>query len=223
MRISLSLWSMDQARIAEEVYAYQPLVESFHIDVMDGQFADDLLFGPLAVETIRGLTDRPLIVHLMVARPDRWLPRFVDAGADTIVVHPSACDDFPATVAAMGGRAGAAIGLHEPADAVLDLLEALSVVLVMGTPIGVKGCDFHRGALDTVAAAHRGRAATNTEIYVDGGIRWSSVGDIASAGADGVVAGSIITTAADPAAAIAAVTRLHSDPRTTDAPDRLLK
>jgi ribulose-phosphate 3-epimerase len=138
-------------------------------------------------------------------------------------VHPSACEDFPATVAAMGARAGAAIGLDEPAEAVLDVLDALSIVLVMGTPIGVKGYDFDRGALDTVAAAHRARAATGTEVYVDGGIRWSSVGDIASAGADGVVAGSIVTSAADPAAAIAAVTRLGIEPRTADAPDRVLK
>lgn len=213
---------MDQARIAAEVRAYQSLVDSFHVDVMDGQFADNLLFGPLTVETVRGLTDLPVVAHLMVTRPDRWLSRFVDAGADTIVVHPSACADFPATVEAMrdsGARAGAAIGLDEPAGTVLDVVDALSVVLVMATPVGVKGHDFDAAALGTVAAARRARGAAGAEVYVDGGIRWSSVGDIASAGADGVVAGSIVTTAADPADAIAKVNRLGIDPRTTDAAD----
>jgi pentose-5-phosphate-3-epimerase len=89
--------------------------------------------------------------------------------------------------------------------------------------IGVKGYDFERDALDTVTAAHRGRAATGAEVYVDGGIRWSSVGAIASAGADGIVAGSIITTAVDPAAAVAAINRLEIDHWATDAPDHVLK
>ncbi|MFI2710634.1 ribulose-phosphate 3-epimerase [Micromonospora sp. NPDC018662] len=212
MRISLSLWSMDQASVADEVRIYQPLVDSFHVDVMDGRFADDLLFGPLAVQTLRRLTDRPVVAHLMVSRPDRWLARFVDAGADTLVVHPSACDDLAATVDAVrraGARAGVAIGLDEPSRDALDLVEALSVVLVMATPVGVKGRAFDPAALETVADACRARGgAPATEVYVDGGIRTSSVADIAAAGADGVVAGSILTGAADPAAAARGIHRL---------------
>jgi ribulose-phosphate 3-epimerase len=220
MRVSLSLWSMDQARIADEVERYGPLVDSFHVDVADGVFADNLLFGPLAVQTLRRLTGLPIVVHLMVARPDRWVSRFADAGADVLAVHPCVCPDFPSTVDAIrtaGARPGAAIRLDEPAAPAFDVLDALAVVLVMATAVGVKGRAFDPAALQTVRALRDARAAgtrgAGPELYVDGGIRRSSVADIAAAGADGVVAGSLVTSADDPAAAVGALAALGGVPR----------
>jgi ribulose-phosphate 3-epimerase len=212
MRISLSLWSLDQARMATEVQRYQPVVDSFHVDVMDGHFADDLLFGPLTVRTLRQLTTRPIVAHLMVTEPGRWVSRFVDAGADVLVVHPSSTADLPATLHAIldaGAGAGLGIGRHECAAAAIEHLPDLSTVLVMGTEIGVKGHDFDDAALDTVAALIARRApAPGPDVMVDGGIRWSSVTKIAAAGADGVVAGSLLAAATDPAAAAATVAKL---------------
>lgn len=210
MNISLSLWSMDQARLADDVARYAPLVDSFHVDVMDGTFADNLVFGPPAVETLRGLGRTRIVVHLMVVEPLRWIGRFVEAGADELIVHPTACRDPAATVDAIldaGVRAGMAIGLDEPAGPALEVLPSLSSVLVMGTPIGVKGCAFTGDALatvGTVTAARTGDTA-DLEVVVDGGIRWSSVPLIAAAGADAVVAGSIVTAAPRPDEAIAAI------------------
>lgn len=209
MRISLSLWSLDQARIAEEIKRYEALVDSFHIDVMDGYFADNLLFGPLTVETLRSLTRKPITVHLMITEPARWVSRFVDAGADVLAVHPSACSDFPAAldeIKKTGAAPAAAIGLDEPIEPVLNQLAALSAVLVMGTAIGIKGVPFDEAALATVARLTASRsAAAEPEVFVDGGIRWSSMPMIAAAGAGGVVAGSAITTAGDPSSAAAAI------------------
>jgi ribulose-phosphate 3-epimerase len=210
MNISLSLWSMDQARLADEVARYAPLVDSFHVDVMDGAFADNLVFGPVAVETLRGLGRARIVVHLMVVEPLRWVDRFVEAGADELIVHPTACHDPAATVEAIlaaGVRAGIAIGLDEPAEPALTSLPALSSVLVMGTPVGVKGHPFTEQALATVRTVTAARTphANDLEVVVDGGIRWSSVPLIASAGADAVVAGSIVTSAEQPAEAIAAI------------------
>jgi ribulose-phosphate 3-epimerase len=209
MQVSLSLWSCDQARIADEVQRYDPLIDSFHVDVMDGWFVPDLLFGPLTVQTLRALTTREIVVHLMVREPVQWAHRFADAGADLIVVHPSACADFPATLSGItdsGAVAGAAVGLTELRRPLLENLSALSAVLVMGTPLGVKGQPFDRAALDTVRHMVGARAGGGPRVVVDGGIRWSSVPQIAAAGADGVVAGSVVTSAPDPGAAVRAIT-----------------
>lgn len=207
MQVSLSLWSVSQSRIAEEVERYEPLVDSFHVDVMDGTFADNLLFGPPAVETLRALTRRPIVVHLMVVEPIRWLSRFVAAGADVLVIHPTACKDFGSTIQAIrdaGVQAGAALGLDEHSRPILDVLPMLSVVLVMATPIGVKGQQFDERALGTVRTVTAAREPTTSypDVFVDGGIRWSSIPKIAAAGTDGVVAGSVVTSAPDPAAVI---------------------
>ena len=212
MRISLSVWSLDQARLAEEIERYDALVDSFHVDVMDGRFADNLVFGPLTVSTVRRLTKKPVAVHLMVTDPAHWVSRFVDAGADLLAVHPTACVDFSATLSRIreaGASSAAAIGLAEPAEPVLDQVGALSAVLVMGTAIGVKGHPFDEVALATVAALTAARGGdTEPEILVDGGIRWTSMPKIAAGGADGVVVGSAMTTARDPSSAAATIAAL---------------
>jgi ribulose-phosphate 3-epimerase len=198
---------MDHARLADEVERYAPLVDSFHVDVMDGTFADNLVFGPPAVETLRALGRARIVVHLMVVEPLRWIDRFVEAGADELIVHPTACRDYASTVDAIraaGARAGMAIGLDEPAAPALETLPSLSSVLVMGTPIGVKGYPFAEDAVKTVGTVVAARE-TDVDVVVDGGIRWSSVPLIAAAGADGVVAGSIVTSAPDPVGAIATI------------------
>ena len=54
---------------------------------MDGQFVDNISFGPSIVKNVRKHTSLPLDVHLMIQRADHYIPRFVDAGADRITVH----------------------------------------------------------------------------------------------------------------------------------------
>ena len=208
MLVSLSLWSLDQSRLGAEVERHDEQVDSFHVDVMDGQFVDNLLYGPLAVQTLRALTSRPIVTHLMVTEPGRWIARFVEAGADVLIVHPTACRDFPATVAAVraaGVAAGAAVGIDEPVAPLLTMMSDLAEVLVMGTAIGIKGEAFNESALPTIANL-TGRGA---RVFVDGGIRWPSLNGMAAAGADGVVAGSIVAGADDPAAAVRAIRKIH--------------
>ena len=61
-----------------------------HLDIMDGHFVDNISFGPAIVQTVRGLTSLPLDVHLMIERADHYVPRFVEAGANSITVHVEA-------------------------------------------------------------------------------------------------------------------------------------
>jgi ribulose-phosphate 3-epimerase len=208
MQISLSLWSLDQGHLADEVARYGPLVESFHVDVSDGWFTDNLLFGPLAVETLRRFTRSEIVTHLMVTEPSRWTTRFIDAGADLIVFHPTACSDIASTITGIqraGGAAGMAIGRSEPCEPVLEILGDLSLVLVMGTATGVKGQPFDEGALDVAQTIIEARPADGPAIFIDGGIRWTSLSMIRECGADGIVAGSILAEASDPRAAVAAI------------------
>lgn len=71
-----------------------------HLDIMDGQFVDNISYGPEMVKTVRGLTDLPLDVHLMIERADHYVPRFAKAGANSITVHvePEAKHDVAKTL-----------------------------------------------------------------------------------------------------------------------------
>ena len=61
-----------------------------HVDVMDGHFVPNITIGPPVVKSIRAATKLPLDVHLMISDPDKYIPAFVDAGANMLTVHAEA-------------------------------------------------------------------------------------------------------------------------------------
>jgi ribulose-phosphate 3-epimerase len=195
VRASVSLWSADQLALGAAIDALDGRVDGFHIDVLDGRFAPDLLFGPAVVAAVAGRARRSLVdVHLCVADADRWIAPFAEAGAGMLTVHPECCADVAATldeIAARGVRRAVALSLDQP----LASVESLPVdrVVVMGTAVGVKGLDLEEAALERVRAL----SGRGPEVFLDGGIRESTVPRIAAAGADGVVPGSLVFGRAD--------------------------
>ena len=62
-----SILAADFARLGQDVGAAEAAgVDVFHIDVMDGHFVPTISFGPLVARALRGVTAKPLDVHLMV-------------------------------------------------------------------------------------------------------------------------------------------------------------
>src|SRR3954466_12439154 len=89
--VAPSILAADFSRLGDEIRAIEAAgADWIHCDIMDGHFVDNISFGPAMVQTIRGLTKLPLDVHLMIERADHYLPRFVEAGANSITVHVEA-------------------------------------------------------------------------------------------------------------------------------------
>jgi ribulose-phosphate 3-epimerase len=142
-------------------------------------------------------------VHLNTTDPDHWVDRFADAGADIITVQTGPCTDLRATlghIRARGVRAGLGLETHEPVGHAVAHLDAIDRVLLLGTPIGVKGRDLDPATPGRVTALAAARAG-DIPIIVDGGIRRNTVPELAAAGADGVVPGSLVFGDDDPAGA----------------------
>ena len=161
-----------------------------HCDVMDGHFVPNITFGPDTIAAFRKATKLPLDVHLMIERPDQYAERFMDAGADHLIVHLEAAHDVAKTLAQIRGRgksAGLAINPATPAEKALPFLGQIDELLVMTVHPGFGGQAFLPEMLSKVRALRS--AAEDLPIIVDGGINPETGRQCVEAGANVLVAG----------------------------------
>ncbi|MDE5708571.1 MAG: ribulose-phosphate 3-epimerase [Alistipes sp.] len=181
--------------------------EWIHIDVMDGVFVPNISFGFPVLRAIRRASDKCLDVHLMIVEPERYVGRFVEAGADIVTFHYEAARDIPACIDLIR-RAGARVGISvkpaTPVEVLRSILPSVDMVLVMSVEPGFGGQSFIPDSLQKIAdlRALARQQGLNTLIEVDGGISARNAGELYAAGADALVAGSSIFGAADPEAEI---------------------
>lgn len=181
-----------------------------HLDVMDGHFVDNISFGPAVVETCRRATGLFLDVHLMISRPDHYLLRFLDAGADLVTVHAEAEHDVRETlrrIRAAGKLAGLAVNPATPLSAAEPFLGGIDLLLCMTVVPGFGGQAFMPEVLGKISAAAEIRRAHGWDFHieVDGGIDAATALPAAEAGANVFVAGSSTFRTPDMAAAISAI------------------
>ncbi|HWM26665.1 MAG TPA: ribulose-phosphate 3-epimerase [Chthoniobacterales bacterium] len=180
-----------------------------HLDIMDGHFVDNISFGPAVVATVRNHTKLPLDVHLMIEHPDHYVPRFLEAGANSITVHvePDAKHDVAqtlSTIRAAGCGAGLALNPATPFEAVEPYLGKIDLLLVMTVHPGFGGQAFRPEMMEKVKQAKTWREAQHATLHieVDGGINAGTAKLSAESGANILVAGTSIFRADDYAKAI---------------------
>ncbi len=206
--VAPSLIAADFSKIGDEVArASGGGGDWLHLDVMDGHFVDNISFGPVLIQSVRGNSGIFLDVHLMITRPDHYLPRFVAAGADGITVHVEAPHEVAQTLRRIrqaGLQAGLALNPATPVEAALPYLDQIDLLLCMTVVPGFGGQAFMPAVLEKIQAAAALRAGRGLDfhIQVDGGIDPVTAARCAAAGANVMVAGSATFGADDMAAAI---------------------
>jgi ribulose-phosphate 3-epimerase len=169
-------------------------VRALHLDVMDGHFVPNFTYGMTIVEAVRRLTDLPLDVHLMIARPENYVRAFHEAGADIITIHAEATDrpaEVLAEIRGLGAAAGLAINPPTPVSTIESCLDSCDLVLVMSVQAGFGGQAFNAVALEKLREL-RGKIEPDTLLEIDGGITTETIGAAAQAGAELFVVGSAI-------------------------------
>ncbi len=189
-----------------------------HVDVMDGRFVPNISFGMMVTETVKGIAEKPLDVHLMIVEPERYIETFREAGADTITVHYEACPHLHRTVQQIkdtGARAGVALNPHTPVHLLEDLIEDIDMVLIMSVNPGFGGQKFIYHSIPKIKKLKDLITARNTPtlIEVDGGVGLQNAEKLLQAGTDVLVAGSSVFKAKDPRQAITQLKSIEREPR----------
>lgn len=215
--IAPSILSADFSKLGEEVRAVERAgADWIHIDVMDGHFVPNITLGPIIAEAVNRATDLPLDVHLMIENPDRYIPAFVDAGADLISVHAETCAHLHRTIDLIrksGARPGVVLNPATPVSALEWVLEELDFVLLMSVNPGFGGQCFIRSSLSKTRELRRMIENRNlsTLIQIDGGVNAGTIKEISDAGVDAFVAGSAIFNSGDYQATIDEFRKLLGD------------
>lgn len=203
-QVSVSVLNMDFTRLGASIKDVEEAgAGSLHMDIMDGNFVNNISFGHDVVKSVRGITDLPIHTHLMIRHPEKFIERFFDAGSDTVTMHLETL-----SVSSLAFLEDRRVGLSLNPDVPLSLLEAhlgkVSRVLIMSVFAGFGGQKFIPQSLERISRLSRLRSSSGFDfiISVDGGIGPQSAADCRRAGADEVVVGTYVSRADDPAAAI---------------------
>jgi ribulose-phosphate 3-epimerase len=212
IKIAPSILSADFSKMGEEVKSLEESgADLVHCDVMDGVFVNNITFGIKMVEDLRKITSLPLDCHLMIVEPQKYVERFVKAGADIVTVHAEACKerlkDTLMLIKNAGAKCGAVINPDTPVSAISEVLPLSDMVLVMSVFPGFGGQKFIPEVLEKVRELRSlaEENGWNFDIEIDGGISPSNAAEVKSAGANVLVAGSAVFKAPDRRQAIEAL------------------
>ena len=216
MKISPSLLAADFKNLGQEVDKIAKAgAEMLHLDVMDGHFVPNMSFGPDVIKAIRPVSDIFFDVHLMIERPERYIDKFIAAGADGITIHFESTENPAAVLKSIrdaGKKAGLSISPDTPAEAIAELLPLADMILVMTVYPGFGGQKLIPAQLEKANRIRQmldAKGLTATDLQADGGIGLGNLADVLAAGINVVVAGTAVFGAADPAAVIAQMRELE--------------
>ena len=185
-------------RLAEEAGG-----DALHLDIMDGVFVPNVSMGPAVVAMARRCTKLPLDVHLMMIHPGQCVVPFIEAGADSLLIHIEADCDVRRTlehIRELDTRPGITINPGTPADQVGDVIEMVDEILCMTVKPGYGGQSFMPEILPKLSevrsmASKAGK--TGMDIMVDGGVDRHNIAQCAAHGANVFVAGTALYSADD--------------------------
>ncbi|MFZ9739391.1 MAG: ribulose-phosphate 3-epimerase [Prochlorotrichaceae cyanobacterium] len=198
--ISPSILSADFSRLGDEVRAVDEAgADWIHVDVMDGRFVPNITIGPLIVEALRPVTQKPLDVHLMIVEPEKYVEDFAKAGADIISVHAehNASPHLHRTlcqIKELGKQAGVVLNPSSPLDLIDFVLEVCDLILIMSVNPGFGGQSFIPGVLPKIKKLREtcNERGLDPWIEVDGGLKANNTWQVLEAGANAIVAGSAV-------------------------------
>ena len=204
MILAPSILAADFANLQRDIEMInQSEADWFHIDIMDGEFVPNISFGMPVLEAINRHATKPLDVHLMIVRPERYLQKFKELGAEIITVHAETCPHLHRTIQQikeLGCKAGVALNPHMPVGVLEEIISDIDLVLLMSVNPGFGGQKFIESTYRKVEKTKKLilDAGSKALIEIDGGVNAETAPLLIYAGADVLVAGNFVFNSENP-------------------------
>ena len=178
-----------------------------HCDVMDGVFVPNISFGFPVLEAVASMCKKPLDVHYMIVKPERYIKQTAKLGAMMMNVHLEACDHLHRTVQEIhdaGMKAGVTLNPSTPVSLLEDIIHDVDMVLLMSVNPGFGGQKFIENTLKKARQLRQliKESGSHALIEVDGGVQGDTAPRLVAAGVDVLVSGSYVFKSPTPEATI---------------------
>ena len=174
-----------------------------HLDVMDGNFVPNISFGFPVLQAVARVCKKPLDVHFMIERPERYIRETAKLGAMMMNVHQEATLHLHRTVQEIhnaGMKAGVTLNPSTPVETLTDIIGDVDMVLLMSVNPGFGGQKFIEHTIQKVKRLRQliVESGSSALIEVDGGVQAETAPRLVEAGVDVLVSGSYVFKAPDP-------------------------
>ena len=210
--IAPSLLAADFLHLEKDVELVNEYADLFHLDIMDGVFVPNISYGFPVVDAIARKARKPLDVHLMIVHPEKYVERFVKAGAQYISFHYEAAREeseaIIGQIQSLGAKAGIVINPDCPVEAIYPLLPKVDYVVIMSVYAGFGGQKFIPESLERAKRVREKLdrlGLRNIPVEMDGGVGPANAADVIRAGVEILVAGSAVFKSENPRETIEAL------------------
>lgn len=199
-KIAPSILAADFGRLNEDIKTIEDFADMLHIDVMDGNFVDNISLGLVVIKGIK--TKLQLDIHLMIENPEKYIEAFAKTNPEIITFHFEAAEDAKKTIDLIKKnkcKAGIAIKPETPWEETKPYMKDIDMILVMTVNPGFGGQEFIQDTIPKIKQLMEFIKTNNLEIeiQVDGGINMETAKYVRDAGANILVAGTYIFKADD--------------------------